>query len=410
MSALEDIPAAERAVVGCVIFEPSSLRAVAQVITPDDFADVRVGHLFGLVAGMVSAGVPVNLVTVCDAMRQRKDEPVKYPLESEVASWEYGVSTATVTHYAEIIRRESVRRTTDREMLRGHQALSAGEDPSLVLSRAITALREVQAGSGGFDASYRLLSDVLSEDDVYEWVIPGLLEKQDRCIVTGGEGAGKSTFTRQVAICAAAGLHPFTLGPIKPLTVLVVDPENSERQWRRQARPINLQAKLRGQRDPGMHMPLACRGLMNITNDRDLGALHQMIDETEPDLVVIGSLYKMVPRAITNDDDAAPVLAALETICDRGPALLMEAHAGHGKDSSGARDFRPRGSAALMGWPEYGFGLTLTGKVDAQGRPAEARLIRWRGDREERGWPDKLERGGAFPWTPVNAVEQWRAS
>lgn len=410
MSALEDVPAAERAVVGAVIYDPTCLRFAAEVIHPDDFADTRIGHLYGLVAGMVTAGAPVNLVTVADAIHQRRAELIKYPSNAEIAQWVEFASPATVGYYAEIVRREAVRRASDRILRQAHQALDAGTDPSVAISGAIGALREVQAGSGGFDASYRLLSDVLAEDDVYEWVIPGLLEQRDRVMVTGGEGAGKSVFIRQLGICAAAGIHPFTGRNIKPLTVLAVDAENSERQWRRQVRPVATQAKIRGQRDPSSFLHLACRRRMDVTKDRDLGAIHQLMDEVEPDIVLIGPLYRLVPFAIHNDETAAPVIAALDSIRDRGPALVMEAHAGHGKSANGDRDLRPRGSSALLGWPEYGFGLTLTGKVDGRGKPMEARLVRWRGDREERGWPDRLERGGPFPWTPVDVRREWGAA
>lgn len=410
MSALEDVPAAERAVVGAVLTDPACLRFAAEVVSPDDFADTRIGALYGLVAGMVSSGLPVDLVTVGAEVQARRAELVKFPLWSEVVRWRDEASPGSVAHYAEIVRRESLRRATDVILRQTHQALSAGGDPSVALSGAITALREVQSGSGGFDASQRLLADVLAEDDVYEWVIPGLLERQDRVMVTGGEGAGKSTLVRQMAVCAAAGLHPFTLRPIQPLTVLVVDAENSERQWRRNARPVSTQARIRGQRDPGAHLHLACRRRMDITKDRDLGALHQLLDEVNPDLLMIGPLYRLVPTAITNDDHAAPVLAALDSLRDRGPALVMEAHAGHAQTKGGDRDLRPRGSSALLGWPEFGFGLTLTGKVDAHNKPAEARLVRWRGDREERGWPDRMARGGAFPWTPADSVAEWGAA
>jgi RecA-family ATPase len=40
-------------------------------------------------------------------------------------------------------------------------------------------------------------------------VIPGLLERRDRLMLTGEEGLGKSYLLRQIAVMAAAGLDPF---------------------------------------------------------------------------------------------------------------------------------------------------------------------------------------------------------
>ncbi|MBK0297059.1 hypothetical protein IAE22_34985, partial [Bacillus sp. S34] len=76
-----------------------------------------------------------------------------------------------------------------------------------------------------------------------------------------------------------------------------------------------------------------------------------------PDVLFIGPLYRLIPRAINSDDDAAPLLAALDTLRDRGLAMVIEAHAGHAVGHGGERDLRPRGSAALLGWPEFGLGL-----------------------------------------------------
>ena len=93
------------------------------------------------------------------------------------------------------------------------------------------------------------------------------------------------------------------------------------------------------------------------------------------------------------------VLAALDTLRDKGLAMIIEAHAGHSKDANQNRELRPRGSSALMGWPEFGFGLARDPNME--GRVV---LQRWRGDREERSWPDALDRGGAWPWVDAMAA------
>ena len=53
-------------------------------------------------------------------------------------------------------------------------------------------------------------------DPPNDWVIPGILERGDRLIWTGVEGLGKTVMTRQLAVAAAAGIHPFTGEPIDP--------------------------------------------------------------------------------------------------------------------------------------------------------------------------------------------------
>jgi replicative DNA helicase len=133
-----------------------------------------------------------------------------------------------------------------------------------------------------------------------------------------------------------------------------------------------------------------------LTRDAHLGQVHRLIDEFEPDVLFVGPLYRLTSRAINSDDDAAPLLSALDTLRDRGVALVMEAHAGHAVSSGGDREMRPRGSAALMGWPEFGMGIRQS-KVD----PSTFDLVRWRGDRDQRNWPRFMKRGGVWSWTPT---------
>src|SRR5690606_20278264 len=108
------------------------------------------------------------------------------------------------------------------------------------------------------------LADVLAIEDTYDWVIPGLLERMDRLVLTGGEGLGKSTWLRQIAVLAAAGIHPTRHAErIDPVRVTVIDTENTERQWRRKVRPLVHKAARVGAVDPGATIRLLCTGRMD---------------------------------------------------------------------------------------------------------------------------------------------------
>lgn len=243
-----------------------------------------------------------------------------------------------------------------------------------------------------------LLRDVLKVPDTQNWLVPGLLERRDRLVLTGSEGSGKSYFTRQVAIAAAAGLDPFTGRQIRPSRVLAIDAENTVLQWSRNTRYVAAMAAQHGVRDPGEHTLVSAGVRLDLTRQADVDQVHRLIDQHEPDLLLIGPLYKLVPQAINNDDDAAPLIVALDSFRERDVAMLMEAHAGHGKSLGGERDLRPRGSAALLGWPEFGLGLRAIEDDDSM-----VTVVRWRGDRDPRDWPHRLRRGiaGEMPWMPA---------
>jgi replicative DNA helicase len=240
------------------------------------------------------------------------------------------------------------------------------------------------------------LGELLDGTDDYDWLVPGLLEREDRLMLTGSEGGGKTTFFRQVTILSAAGINPMTFEEIEPVSIQVIDCENTERQWRRKVRPLAFKARAEGVVNPLETMHLSFPGRIDISSEKWLGAVHRLIDQNKPDMLAIGPLYKMARSAMNTDDDVAPVLAALDSIRERGVALLIEAHAGHSLSGEGGqRNLRPRGSSALLGWPEMGFGLRLD-KDD----PNVTIIERWRGDRDERTWPARIKRGGQWPWTP----------
>ncbi len=81
--------------------------------------------------------------------------------------------------------------------------------------------------------------------------------------------------------------------------------------------------------------------------------------------------------------------------------MLIEVHAGHARSTSGERELRPRGSSALLGWPEFGLGLRRDKDGFVNGR-AHYSLVRWRGDRDARNWP-QLVRGQQWPWEPASS-------
>ncbi|MBT2502998.1 AAA family ATPase [Curtobacterium sp. ISL-83] len=259
-------------------------------------------------------------------------------------------------------------------------------------------VRRRRSAIGAAELQPIYLDEVLAVPDTPNWLIPDLLERRDRLVLTGSEGSGKSYFTRQLAIAAAAGVHPFNGYQIKPLRVLAIDAENTVLQWSRNTRYLASLAGQYGVRDPGRQVLVSAGVRLDLTRQADVDQVHRLIDRHQPDMLLIGPLYKLVPQAINNDDDAAPLIVALDGFRERGVAMVMEAHAGHGKSLGGERDLRPRGSAALLGWPEFGLGLRTIDDDDSM-----VHVVRWRGDRDPRDWPHRLRRGvtGEMPWMPA---------
>ncbi|WP_243063212.1 AAA family ATPase [Humibacter sp. RRB41] len=389
----------ERVVIASLLLDGKRMREVVAECTPRDFADPRLAQLFSGMARMVAQQEPIDTITVSGHLL---DWGVRGIEASDLFGWTSQVPhAANVSVYAAQIRRNAMQRALTVAAKRIEDTVSQ-ETPDKVLEQALEDLRGIREDHIIDELTAVPLLDVLSTDAEYDWAIDGLLERKDRVMITGPEGFGKSTLVRQLAITAAAGIHPFREWAIPPARVLVIDAENTEKQWARETRKWANSAVTITSTDPSENMQLACVRRLDLSRDIDLGQVHRLIDQNRPDVLFIGPLYRLIPRAINSDDDAAPLLANLDTIRDRGIALVIEAHAGHATNPKGERDMRPRGSAALMGWPEFGIGLRRNTK-----NPLHADLVRWRGDRDQRAWPAKLGRAAKdgqqrWPWRPVD--------
>ena len=383
-------------VLGCVLMKNSLWREAAEHVTADDFHDARHGAIFEGLGRAIATGQKVDATTVELHFREwgvtgiTADQPWRW---LDLVSY-----PEMVTQAAKLVRESGLRR---RSKLLLSDALArlgeAGFDPAVVVEDVKRGLAETRRAK----LEVKSLADILAlEDEEPDWVIPGLLERQDRIIVTGHEGLGKTTLVRQMVIAPAAGVHPFTFEPMPPIRCLIIDAENTERQWKRAASWLAEKSRREGVRDPRPHVMISTSGRRDLTRPDDLGAIHQMIDEHKPDLVFLGPLYRLAVK-MNGDDDVTPVIAAIDSIRDRGVALVIEAHAGHAIGANGIRDVRPRGSSALLGWPEFGFGIRKDTSDGAT--PEMFEFVAWRGQREQRDWPQKLQRGGPghWPWLPV---------
>lgn len=251
----------------------------------------------------------------------------------------------------------------------------------------------------GRHTSWREL--VSEADEEYRWLIPGVLEEQERVMIVAAEGVGKTMLARQVAICCAAGTHPFTYSRIEPVRTLFVDLENPERIIRRTARRIVETVNQQWPDRPATAADLWIKpDGIDILKPADRSRLEEAIERSEPQLLVMGPLYKAFvdPGGRSAESVAIEVAMYLDRLRERyGIALWLEHHAPLGNSLSG-RDLRPMGSAVWMRWPEFGYALS----PDPTAPTPEYDVKQWRGPRDMREWPARLRRGRLLPFEVVN--------
>lgn len=241
---------------------------------------------------------------------------------------------------------------------------------------------------------------VAEEDPERNWLIPGLFERGDRLIVTGNEGEGKSTWMRQLALQLSSGIHPFTLKPIPPLRVFLMDLENSRQQTKKKLVEQAHRAEIAVPGEPWLAIG-SWPGGLNLTSFDYEAALKATLTEIQPDIVIGGPLYKMTETSLSDETVSRQLSAALDRLrAEFDMGLILEAHQineataydNHEHKFVRNRQTRPFGSSLWRRWPEFGICLFKDGT-----------LYHWRGQRDEREWIEKLQRDGeVWMWQPDN--------
>lgn len=381
--------AAEAAWLGCllILHNPAKIIPLLPLLPVEDLWQPKHQTVAEAVADLVLSGRPCDPITVYDEIRRRGetgtvDAPYLHTLTTLVPSTELAPT------YARQVTDTARRRRAVDMVTRAQQALvTATVDVDETMLDLAVSVEVALAGKAKEYEPPPDLETFLAAERGYRWLVPDMIERGDRFLLTGSEGAGKSHWLRQMACCFAGGIHPFAGGEIKPVRVLMVDCENSTPHLSRQLRKVAEQVvKLGGNPKRNLFVDSRPAGL-DLTTVEDTGTLTDMCAAVRPDVLVIGPLYRLYTGNASDEENARAVSAALDRVRTRHDcALLMEAHSPHGE--TGNRALRPSGSSLWLRWPEFGYGLRLRkdeGYMD---------LESWRGQRDERMWPAHLKRGG----------------
>lgn len=388
-------PTAERHVIGAALWSAEVAEMLATEIDPSDFYDTTLSGLAWRIREVILEGKKIDPGALSvelenlDGHSGRSWGRFLTDLMADTTSSVIGAKRGAV-EITECAARRRVMSACD--SLRSIAA-DRNVDLSAVMdeARQLAAKAELPVTNTVPDPD---IAEFLSEYEDQDWLVPGLLERGDRVMVTGEEGKGKSTLLRQVAVCAAAGLGVFGKGTMTPRRVLIIDCENGRAQVRRGLRMLNTCARQEGRGvQPGM-LRICCRpdGL-DLAGKADVRFVHERIQANQPEIVVMGPLYKLVNASPIEEEAAKKVSTVLDLLRARyGVTLIIEAHSPHAQGGA-KREMRPYGASLWRRWPEFGIGLVPTS--DGSGVDVE----HWRGPREERNWPRSLRRGGSWPWT-----------
>lgn len=394
-----DIEAEQCALGGMLISANVCALAVGQ-LSADDFYRPAHQIVFLAAATLYRRSTPVDSVSV----RAELDRAGR--LEQAGTALYLHELTAVIptaangAYYVERVRELGAKRIAMEEMIRavedGYKSTSTSEDLLATVDDVAARLRGLVVDDSAIAGLSTMGAFVDESDAEYDWLIPGVLERMDRVIVVASEGAGKTTWARQIAVMAAAGVHPFAWAErIPPVRTLYVDLENPPALIRRKARHLMDTGRFVPGWDDDRCWRWTRPGGVDLRKPHDQFLLDRVIRESRAEMVLMGPLYKAFAEAGSEKAEVVngEVARVLDGFRERyGVALWIETHAP--MEQQGQRSLRPLGSGVWSRWPEFGLALRKS-KSD----PHVVSLDRFRGDRDERMWPHRLRRSAPWPWS-----------
>jgi len=416
---------AERGVIGAAMDGTAGHPAIL-ALGDADFEDRRLAAVAAVMRDMIRAGDPIDPVTL-HAEITRRNLLVKAPSIVELFELMTQAPPAVMAwSYARIVRSDYRKRRLAGLTQMMARTLDDGDptfatdDIDLLLNRMRADIDAVPGDlvENQEDLTVAMLLD--EPDRPEEWIVPGLLAHGERVVISGHEGRGKSVLLRQLAVCLAAGVHPWTArtGRQRPHRVLQIDAENSRDQTRRGYRLVE---RIAGGLPEGWaeRITLHSKPAGLDLPGRDIGWLHEVCAKVSPDVIIVGPAYKLMMGGDPQNELAVMgLLSALDEVRVRHQAaVIVEHHSPFGDEKFGPRTVRPYGSSYWLRWPEVGIGLrnhddpaeaearaefeNRTGRVP---RIDHMDLVQWRPAREDRDWPSEIRYGPitTMPWVPAD--------
>jgi len=313
--------------------------------------------------------------------------------------------TGTAGYYGEKVREVSRKRLVSKALATGQDRMGKDWSADEVAELVVTELATLPKTADSNDDSWTL-DDIMGLQVEFEpFTLPNMLKRNERLVLTGSEGGGKSVFVYQMLTGAAFGVDTFSLERTEPKRVLFLDVENNEFQAR-----ANLDKIVPTLREiaPDAHPEWRSlkRRVVDLLASKDRTDVIRRIVHYNPDILYMGTAYKLTDVS----EDTHKSVRAIQSVVDRirqeiSCTVIVEHHAGHGHLND-RNNMRPEGSSYWLRWPDFGYGMQPLKNSDG------SRLMRlgaWRGDRSsDRSFPVAVRQGSVMPWKPVYE-DEWDA-
>jgi replicative DNA helicase len=393
---------AEESLLGAMLLSVDGIRAGIQGCHAEDFWKPIHAELYSAIVSMYHLGEPIDPLTVSRLVPE-VDRKQLLRLQAETPA------SANASAYARIIVAHSRARAAYKHAEDVREAVKDRDYERLdeLAARAASVLALPVENVEARDLlDLWALAEAEQDDPSKPWVIPGCLRQHEVYAVTGSEGLGKSMYLRQIGVCCASGVHPFTgipgLGMVRQ-SVLALDLQEDEVDMASELTKLRRAAQ---GYEEGWYHAVSQPGGIDLLSPGGQRFMEGLLAKYRPQLVLCGpvnSMFRSPEGRKRYDEDVIEELRAVlvEMMARYGFALILEGHAGNQRQHD--EDWRIRGSSVWRSWPAFSHGLRQVGDGAAD-KGREVDVIRARHDRYRgRAWPTKLyEKPGKLPWEPSN--------
>ena len=317
-----------------------------------------------------------------------------------------GFVGGSVSYYSARLRDESAKRYLTAALSRGLHRLNSNEAVADEVASDVQAEIAAMPKPAISDDDTWTLDEIMGLEVKAEgFTLPNMMRRNERLVLTGSEGGGKSVFVYQMLTGAAFGVDTFTLEQTQPQRVLFLDVENNELQAR-----ANLDKIVPTLREIAPHAQPEWRSLkrrvVDLLASKDRADVIRRVVHYSPDILYMGTAYKLTDVS----DETHRSVRAIQSVVDRirqevDCTVIVEHHAGHGHMND-RNNMRPEGSSYWLRWPDFGYGMQ---PLPTDNGRRLMRLGAWRGDRAtDRQFPVAVKQSDVMPWQPVYQ-DEWDA-
>jgi len=344
---------AERAVLGAILLDNAALTGAVKFLHAGDFLGSAHQKVFRRMLALREAGQPIDLVTLINACAEAHDFGAEDGTSlAYIAQLADGMPHVTnVEFYAEIVRKQAVKRRLGTVADKLSRAVEAGDDISLLQKqmRELTAeqIEPLKVVGGNGHLSYSLTEFLQTEFPEPDQLIQGLIGRGGTAIFLAMPHHLKSWFT------LALGLSATTAGtilgrlevktPVRTLLVHVEDPAGQV-QWR--MRQLLRTGAFSGVDAANFRVIPRCN--LQLPDDTWYQALLREVETFRADHLILDVVRRIFRGDINSQKDTTPFLEQLDRLREATNVATTLVHHENRKEAD--LMYASAGSYTLPSW------------------------------------------------------------